>query len=161
MKAKEYLKQLQKLNRMIENKLMEKEQWKTIACGISAPTAPETGVRVQKSGSQQKMADAVARYLDMETEIDQCIDQLVDARKEIISVIEQLPPTQYDLLHKAYVGVVEDDGIHYMTLSEIADMYQRSRGWSNVVHGRALANVQKILDAKENEKCTATKNQTV
>lgn len=149
MKAKEYLKQLQKLNRMIENKIMEKEQWKTIACGISAPTAPETGVRVQKSGSQQKMADAVARYLDMESEIDQCIDTLVDTRTEIIAVIEQLPPAQYDLLHKAYVGVVEEDSIHYMTLPEIADLYQRSRSWANVVHGRALANVQKILDSRE------------
>ena len=149
MKAKEYLKQLQKLNRMIENKLMEKEQWKTIACGISAPTAPETGVRVQTSGSQQKMADAVARYLDMESEIDQCIDALVDTRTEIIAVIEQLPPAQYDLLHKAYVGVVEDESIHYMTLPEIADLYQRSRSWANVVHGRALANVQKILDSRD------------
>ena len=149
MKAKEYLKQLQKLNRMIENKLMEKEQWKTIACGISAPTAPETGVRVQTSGSQQKMADAVARYLDMESEIDQCIDALVDTRTEIIAVIEQLPPAQYDLLHKAYVGVVQDESIHYMTLPEIADLYQRSRSWANVVHGRALANVQKILDSRD------------
>ena len=149
MRAKDYLKQLQKLNRMIENKLMEKEQWKTIACGISAPTAPETGVRVQTSGSQQKMEDAVARYVDMDAEIDQAIDSLVDTRAEIISVIEQLPPTQYDLLHKAYVGVVEEDTIHYMTLPEIADLYQRSRSWANVVHGRALANVQKILDERE------------
>ena len=149
MKAKEYLKQLQKLNRMIENKLMEKEQWKTIACGISAPTAPETGVRVQTSGSQQKMADAVARYLDMKSEIDQCIDALVDTRTEIIAVIEQLPPAQYDLLHKAYVGVVEGETIHYMTLPEIADLYQRSRSWANATHGRALANVQKILDSRE------------
>ena len=64
MKAKDFLKQLKKLDAMITNKLIEREQWKSIATGS---TGVSDGERVQSSGSQQKMADAVARYIDIET----------------------------------------------------------------------------------------------
>lgn len=149
MKAKEYLKQLQKLNHMIENKITEKEQWKTIACGISAPSTPNTGVKVQASGSAHRMEEAVVRYLDMDAEIDRYIDRLVDTRTEIIQTIEQLPPVQYDILHKMYVGVVERENIRYLTLAEVAELYDRSASWANTIHGRALLNVQRILDRQK------------
>ena len=35
MKAKEYLQQVEKLNIMIDNKLIELEQWKAMAVGIT------------------------------------------------------------------------------------------------------------------------------
>lgn len=137
MKAKQFLNQLEKLDRIIENKLIEKEQWRNIALG----TAPQTtGERVQSSGSKQKMADAIDKYIDIEREIDEHIDRLVDAKKDVISVIEKLDVTEYDLLHKVYVQRV--------TLYEAADKLDRSYSWATTVHGRALANVQKILDER-------------
>lgn len=36
MKAKEFLRQIQKTDRMIENKMIEKEQWKSVALGTTA-----------------------------------------------------------------------------------------------------------------------------
>ena len=137
MNAKDFLRQPEKLDRMIENKLIEKQQWKTIAMGTSSHS---DGERVQSSGSQQKMADAIARYVDIENEIDNCIDTLVDTKKEVISVIERLNTTEYDILHKVY--------IQYKTLYEVADMYDKTYSWVTTVHGRALKNVQKILDLK-------------
>ena len=138
MKAKEFLKQLKKLDRMIENKLIEKQQWKSIAEGT---TANSEGERVQSSGSQQKMADAVNRYVDIEKEIDRFIDRLIDTKKDVISVIEQLDATEYDFLHKVYV--------QYLTLDDVADMYEKSHGWAITLHGRALQKVQKILDDRK------------
>jgi hypothetical protein len=152
MKAKEFLLKVRILNNMIENKLMEKAQWKSIAIGI---TPQYGGERVQTSGSKQKMADAVGRYLDMEREIDACIDRHVDAKKEVIAVIEQLKnPTEYDLLHKVYIGIVDHESgktIKYMTLDEVADLYDKSHSWATTVHGRALQHVQEILDERVNE----------
>ena len=58
MEAKEFLSQVKKLDLMIKNKLIEKQQWMDIALGI---TSNMSGERVQSSGSQSKMADAVAR----------------------------------------------------------------------------------------------------
>ena len=153
MKAKDFLLQVRKLNKIIENKLMEKEQWRTIAMGT---TAQYGGERVQTSGNQQKMADAIGRYLDMDKEIDSYIDNLVDTKKDIISVIEQLKnPSEYDLLHKVYIGVIGSpsmgEPIRYMTLDEVADMYEKSHSWATTVHGRALQHVQEILDERKNE----------
>ena len=140
MNAKDFLRQLEKLDRMIENKIIEKQQWKAIAMGTSSHS---DGERVQSSGRQQKMADAIDKYIDIEAEIDNCIDTLVDTKKEVISVIEQLNTTEYDILHKVYV--------QYKTLYEVADIYGNSYSWVTTVHGRALKNVQGILDRKKGD----------
>lgn len=136
--AKKYLKQLKRLDTMITNKLIEKEQWKAISMGT---TAQMGGERVQASGSQQKMADAVCKYIDIEKEVDACIDRLIDTKKDVISVIEQLNTTEYDLLHKVYV--------QYITLEDVANMYGKSYTWVTTVHGRALKAVQDILDSRK------------
>lgn len=139
MKAQHYLQQIRKLDLMIANKLAEREQWLNIATGI---TAKMGGDRVQASGSQQKMADAVDKYIDIEAEIDATVDKLVDTKRDVIGVIEQLNATEYDLLHKIYV--------QYKTFGELAVEYDKSYSWITTVHGRALKNVQNIIDAREN-----------
>ena len=142
MNAKDYLLQIQKLDRLIENKLMEVAHWKAVATGT---TVCSEGDRVQSSGSKQRMADAVCRYLNMEDEINADIDRLVDVKQDIIKTIEQLPVKEYDLLHKIYVQGME--------MYEAAVEMDKSYRWATSVHGRALANVQKLLDEREgNEK---------
>lgn len=138
MKAKDYLKQLEKMDTIIQNKMIEKTQWKEVALGV---TAHSDGERVQSSGSKQKMSDAVIKYVDTEKEIDRLIDRFVDSKKEIIATIEQLNATEYDVLHKRY--------IQGMTFDEIGAARDRSRSWATTVHGRALQSVQRILDARE------------
>lgn len=138
MDAKQFLRQLKKLDKMIENKLAEKARWKAIATGTTAQIG---GEKVQSSGSQQKMADAVCRYVDIEKEIDEQIDNLIDTRQDVISVIEKLNTTEYDILHKMYV--------QYLSLYDVADIYNKSYSWATTVHGRALKNVQAILDQRK------------
>lgn len=136
--AKDYLLQIQKLDKLIENKLQEVAHWKEVATGT---TVCSEGDRVQSSGSKQKMADAICRYMQMEDEINAAIDRLVDTKQEIIETIEQLSIDEYDLLHKIYVQKKE--------LYEAAMEMDRSYRWATSVHGRALANVQKILNERE------------
>lgn len=137
-KAKDYLKQLQKLDRLIENKLAEKEQWKTMATNT---TQQMTADRVQTSSNPQRMADAVYKIIEIEAEIDAYIDKLVDTKREVIGTLERLNPTEYDLLHKVYV--------QYMTFDDVAFKKGKSYSWVTTVHGRALRNVQDILDERE------------
>lgn len=136
-KEKRFLNQIKKLDKLIENKLAEKEQWKLIASG----TTIQLKERVQSSSNQQKMADAVVRYIDIESEINACIDSLVSKKRDVISVIEQLDVTEYDILHKVY--------IQYLSLYDVAEIYDKSYSWVTSVHGNALKNVREILDARE------------
>ncbi len=138
MKAKEYLEQLRKLDKLIENKLAEKERWQCIA---TTTTAQLSGERVQSSGNQQKMADAVCRYIELESEINACIDRFVDQRQEIIETIEMLKVKEYDLLHKVYV--------QYISLQDVGGMIGKSYSWVKTMHGIALQHVQRILDERE------------
>lgn len=138
MKAKAFLQQIVKLDKMIENKTFEVEQWKAIANGT---TAQMGGERVQSSGSQQKMADAIVKYIELENEVANQIDILIDTKKDVIRVIEQLDPIEYDILHKCYV--------QHFTLYEVAALYGNSYSWATTKHGNALKNVQRILDGRK------------
>lgn len=138
MKAKEYLIQVEKLDMMIQNKIIEMEQWKSMA---TSTTSYSDGDRVQSSGSQQKMADAVHKYIEIEKEINVFIDRLIDTKKDVISTIEQLPAIEYDLIHKVYIQGV--------TLYEAASAYDKTYTWATTVHGKALNHVQDILKERE------------
>lgn len=136
MGAKEFLQQVEKLDILIENKLIEQKQWRDIALGITAGTE---GERVQSSGSQSKMADAINKCVDMEAEIDNLIDQLIRQKKEVIKIIEQVQnPTWYKVLHMKY--------IQYLDLNDIADRCNKSYDWAKSAHSKAVKIVQKILD---------------
>lgn len=140
MKAKEFLRQIKKMDKIIENKLIEKDQWKSIAMSKGSFS---DGERVQSSGSQQKMADAINKYIDIEKEIDRCIDNLVNIKFDVIRVIEMLDIVEYDLLHQVYVQDI--------SLYEVADDYGKTYSWATTTHGEALKNVQKILDERESK----------
>lgn len=138
MDVKEFLGSVRKIDLQIDNKLVEKRQWRDTALGI---TAVMDGERVQSSGRKSKMADSIDKCVDVEAEIDNLVDELVDAKKEVIQAIERLDsPTEYDVLHKRY--------IQYMSLQEIADHYGKEYGWATTVHGRALKHLKEVMEGK-------------
>lgn len=136
MDAKEFLRQPEKLDVRIKNKLIEQQQWRDLALGI---TANMDGERVQSSGTKTKMADAIDKCIDMETEIDRLIDELIDTKKKVIEAVEKLDsPVEYDVLHRRY--------IQYQSLQDVAAHYGYDYGWATTTHGRALRSLQKILE---------------
>ena len=137
MDAKRYLQQIQKIDKMIENKIAEARRWKAIA---TSTTTFADGDRVQSSSGKDKMADAVCRYISMDMEVTADIDNLISLKQEVIKLIEQLPTVEYDVLHKIYV--------QYLEIYEVADILGKSYSWVTTIHGRALTNVQRLLDAK-------------
>ena len=138
MKAKEYLLQISKIDRLVENKIAELEHWQAIATGT---TTFSDGDRVQSTGNKYKMEDAIIKCIEINKELNAEIDRLVDTRKEVISTIEQLKPSEYDVLHKIYVQNKD--------FQEIATAKKMSYSWVTTKHGRALASLQKILDERE------------
>lgn len=138
MGAIEFLKQLEKLDLMIKNKEIEKQQWRDVA---KSTTAQMTGERVQSSGNPHKMSDAIEKYIDLEKEIDLLIRSLIEKKREIIGVIENLSTLKYDILHKVYV--------QRLTLSETAEIYKRSYNWALNIHNNAIDDVQNIIDNRK------------
>lgn len=137
MNAKEFLRKVKKLDKLIANKMIEIQQWKEIA---NNTTANMTGDRVQSSHNPQKIADAIGRYIDLEAEIREDIESLIAAKRDVIEVIEQLEATEYDVLHKIY--------IQHLELIDVADAYNRTYSWATTIHGMAVKSVQAILNKR-------------
>lgn len=135
MKAQQYLEQVDKLEAIIQNKMIEKEQWRDIAQSI---TGRYEGERVQSSGSKSKMADAADRMIQIDGEIDRLIGEQIEIRLDIIRTIEQLKVDDYDVLHKIY--------IQHKSFKEVAAAKNKSVSWATTIHGRALQALQKVLD---------------
>lgn len=151
MNAHFYLSQVQKYDRIIKNKLEEKEQWLAMATNISARMG---GERVQSSGSQQRMADAVVESVDIGERITSAINAMMAKRNEIIETIEELNVQSYEILYMMYVGrvVAKKDGSYvteYLTAKEIASEWCKSEGHIRYLHKVAIAELQKILDERE------------
>ena len=138
-KAQMYLERVEKIDTIIENKLIEQRQWKDLALNI---TANMGGEKVQASSkSSSPMADAVIKCISMETEIAEAVDRLIAEKKEIVRTIEQIySPTEIKILHMRY--------IRYISLTDIAVELNKEYTWVTTTHGRALKSVQKLLESK-------------
>lgn len=134
--AQIFLERVEKLDVLIENKQIEQRQWQDLAMRI---TANMDGERVQSTGSKSKMADAVERCLGIADEIADTIDNLIADKQKVIRVIEQVySPTHYKILHLRY--------IQYMELNDIAEYLDKDYSAITTAHGRALKQVQAILN---------------
>lgn len=134
-----YLEQVEKLDALIENKLIERRQWKDLALKI---TANMDGERVQSSGSKSRMADAVDKCVDAEETVALTVDKLMQQKQEVLNTIEALySPFWYKILHLKY--------IQHKTLETIAEEMDKSYTSITTAHGRALEAVSQILKARK------------
>lgn len=133
MTTKEYLGQISRLNRMINNKLTEIAQLKDMAASISAP---QSGERVQTTPNFDKIGTKYAKIDEMERKIDGMVDELVDKKEKIIQQIDSMEDENtYNILFARY--------IEKKTFEMIATEMKYS--WRQVVrlHGTALKQFEK------------------
>lgn len=101
METKEYLQQIGRYDRLINNKLVELAQYRSMACGVSAVKNDE---RVQSSPSYDTMDKIVSKIEQMENEIDMLVDRYIDNKRIIISQIDSMSDEMtYQILFSRYV----------------------------------------------------------
>lgn len=141
MQATDYLKQLKEIDFLIRLKQDEYQRWKMAALNT---TSYSDGERVQASSSQQRMADAIARYIDLERETAQAIAEQMHKQKEILETLMLLSVDEYAVLHMRYY--------QRMKFEDIAAQMFRSLSWVKKTKQKALRNLQAILDERETTK---------
>lgn len=101
MTTKEYLNQISRLNRMINNKLVEIQQLRDLALGISSIS---TGERVQSTPDFDKIGSKMAKIDELEKNLDETIDKYVDLKNRIIGQIESMEDEiTYNILFSRYI----------------------------------------------------------
>ena len=130
MNIDKYLRDISLIDSKIANKVYELEMWKEIAEG----SGMGDGERVQASSNQQKMADAVIKYADIEKEIE----MLRVEKRLFVERIERLPRNCYILLHDLY--------IKGLTLKESARMNKQKYTNATTMHARAKKELMRVIE---------------
>ena len=95
MTVKEYLGQAYRLDQRINSKLEQLESLNDLATKC---TSTLTGMPKNPSRSTSMMADAVAKIVDLQAEINRDIDLLVDLKCEMVRVIKNVDHAEYQTL---------------------------------------------------------------
>lgn len=135
MTTKQYLNQIHRIDQVINNKLSEIYQLKNLACSISVSSDSD---RVQTSSDQDPLGSAVAKIVDLENEVNDCIDQFSEKRRKIITQIDSIEnQMQYQVLFSRY--------IERKTFDKIADDNGYSVRQILRIHGEALVQFEKAF----------------
>ena len=95
MTAKEYLGQAYRLDQRINSKL---EQIRSLNELAAKCTSTITGMPKNPSHSTSMMEEAVGKVVDLQAEIDGDIGQLVDLKRDMVSIIKAVQNTEYQTL---------------------------------------------------------------
>ncbi len=138
MQAKEYLNQIRKYDILIENKtqmiLRLRMQGESITVAMD-------GERVQSSGPHDKLGDIVAEIVDLRAAIRENVEQMTRIKAEVISTIDKVGDADLiNVLYKRYVL--------FKSWTTIADEMAFTERNVQLLHGKALLEVQKILNSR-------------
>ena len=133
MNAEKYLKQIKKYDYIIANKVKEYQHWVDVADGMGGCSM---GDKVQSQRNLHKGSDAIAKYIDIESEIK----ELRWKRQGILNTLQQLDPIEYEVLYKFYL---ED-----LMVKELCGIFNKSYTWVKDTKRKALRHLQEIIDKK-------------
>ena len=138
MTAKEYLSQAKYLDIRINSKIRQVDALNDLAANA---TSALSGMPHDPNHGRSTMADCVAKIVDLQTEINADIDELVDLKREILETIKSLHNVEFQtILERRYLCFETGEKI-------AADMGYDLR-WLFRLHGKALEEAQTALDKK-------------
>lgn len=129
MTVKEYLNQIRDMDIRISQRQKQLEELRILAFGDKSPAIDKP--QIQTSPAGDILESAVIKYVDLDKEINDLIDEYVNTKNRIIHEIHRLNNPKYvELLHKRYVD--------YMSLEDIASEMNYSHDRIRHLHGNAL-----------------------
>lgn len=146
MTVKEYLDQAYYLDKMIECKLRLSE-----SLGGQA-------LRFDNTENGEIKADTYEKLRTLEAEIDADIDRLIDVKKEIYELTEQVDDLrQRMLLQLRYLRITKG---RRMTWADVALYLGYDERWVMRLHRAALASAEKLYKESERKKPSQTRVRT-
>ncbi len=137
MTAKEYLKSLQRLDTIINQKLEELASLKRMSTAIGGGDYTKEPVQTSTSPDAQ-FVKTVNKIIDLDAEINADIDRFVDTKHRIINQIQSLE----DVNH---VRVLYERYVKYRSLRDIAHEMGFTYQYARRLHGQALLKLENKL----------------
>lgn len=134
MKAKQYLRQVRRLDNTINAKIEQIETLRSMTTNITTTLNPD---RVQESKSHDKIEKLIVKIIDLEREIINDIDALIDLKREVMHKIEAVQDDNYKLLLTLRY-------LNFKTWEQIAVEMNFTFQWVHELHKRALINFEEL-----------------
>ena len=136
MTAKEYLQEIRKFDRYIEQKQIEYDSLYRLRGGASGIDYSKD--KVQTSPDGQGFTRISDRLVDLQSEINEAVDRFCQMKHERIDQIQQLPKVEYsEILFKRYV--------EYKSLERVAWEMNYSYIYICQLHGGALNEFEEMF----------------
>lgn len=142
MRAKYYLRQIRRLDNIINAKLEQIEILKSMSTKITTDLSNE---RVQTSVSD-KLGSSVVKIVDLENELNDSIDRLIDLKSEAMKRIDSLENENYKLLLTLRY-------LNYKTWEQIAVEMNYSYRNIHKLHEKSLIIFEKECTKVHSEMC--------
>lgn len=131
--AKDYFSQIRKTDRLIQRL---KGTVATLRSSLTSQSYELKPDKVQSSGGQNPLEDAMIKIVDLERQISHRIDELATMRNETFSMIKNVPDLdQQNILIGRYIQLKE--------WPDIASELNFSPKWVLKLHGKALLEFSK------------------
>ena len=132
MTPKQHLRQLRQINKRIDTQLEQVEQLRAMAEKITT-----NHDHAKARGRHDKMAETVAKMVDLQQKINNDIDKYIDLKADIIKGIEKIEQADYwQILTLRYQK--------YESWENIAKTLGYTERWIFTLHGRALQEFQRV-----------------
>lgn len=138
MKAKEYLRQIKRLDDAIMAKI---DLLNTMNEMLTATGGTDFGSeRVVSSAGEGMMTDRIIDKVDLEMEIRKDVEKYIRKKNRIINQVNGMIDTRFqEILTLRYIAMKTEDGIRKnYTLAEVADIMGYSYDHARRLHGEAL-----------------------
>lgn len=136
MNAKQYLRQVRRLDNIVNAKL---EQVEMLRAMTTRMTANLTTDKVQESNIPDKISTLICKIVDLEKEITNDIDKLIDLKIEIMRKIDSIQNDNYRLLLTLRY-------LNFKSWEQIAVEMGFTFQWVHELHKRALIEFEKVQD---------------
>ena len=97
MDAKQFLRQVRYLDDLIDTKLEQIQELRSLAEKVTS-TLSLDGTSLQSSGLQDKIGDLVSRIIDLQIEIETAARKMIDLKTEAMRIIDIMPTPECRLL---------------------------------------------------------------
>lgn len=102
MTTKEYLSQIQKLNKMVRGRQEDLEELVDIAQSVTS-IRPVSDL-VISSGHKDRLSDLIVKIVDAEIEYEKLIDKYLAKKSTIVNQIEKLEISEFNILRLRFVS---------------------------------------------------------
>ena len=136
MRAEEFLSRAYRLDQQIQSKVAQLSRLRACTCGSGLRYGD---VKVQSSGQNSRVEDAVLKIMEEEQAINEEIDRLVEIKRQIREVINQVDDVTCRLL-------LEKRNLLFETWPKICVDLKIGKRWAQTRHKDAVGMVQEILD---------------